>query len=56
MKCFGSNLFFYNLRTTNNYEKHGHPLVQQSFLELCTKFKANRQVILVLALGEHENL
>ena len=43
MSCFGSNLFFYKWRITNNYKKRRHAFVQQCFLKLCTKFQGKRE-------------
>ena len=43
MSCFRSNLFFQKQRTINNYEKCGHPFVQQSFLKPCTKFQGKQE-------------
>ena len=44
-----------NKNTNNNYEKLGHPLVQQSW-NSPRNFKANGQAVLVLVLGEYENI
>ena len=33
---------FWKSRTTNTFEKRGHPFVQQTFLKLCTKFQSKR--------------
>ena len=30
------------MKTSNNYEKPGHPFVQQSFWKFCTKFPGKR--------------
>ena len=56
MSCFGSKLFFWKQRATNNYQKHGHPFYSSLSWISVQNFKANREVVLVLAFGEHDDL